>query len=179
MPKSQSSPITSPTVGDQKNFWRGHDCAFNRRGFTLVEFLIVTAIGAILAGIFFIGFTEQGAQQELDFAVSSLVSFVRNAEERARGQFEGVSWGVRFTNSAANPDYYLVFSGPIFTGASSTIYLPAAVEFSDPSSGNNKDVIFSKVTGLPDSEKSVTLQLQNTPAETRTITIHSNGSISF
>jgi prepilin-type N-terminal cleavage/methylation domain-containing protein len=151
----------------------------NQKGFTLIEFLIVTAIGIILAGVFFIGFTQQGDQQELDFAVSSLVSFVRNAEERARGQVDGVSWGVRFTNSASNPDSYAVFSGAIFSEADSIIYLPTAVEFSDPVSGSNKDVVFSKVTGLPDSETSITLRLVSNQSETRTVTINNNGSISF
>ena len=148
-------------------------------GFTLVEIILVSAISLILASMFFLNVTRQNVVFELDEAAYSLTAVLRDASERARGQDGGTAWGVYFVNPAGAPDYHALFSGSTFTAANSTVYLPPKVEFSDPGSGANKEVVFAKVTGLPGAATAVTIQVIDSPSDSRTITINANGSISY
>jgi len=150
-----------------------------RAGFTLIETLIVATLGIILAGAIFIGLTSQNANQDLDLAATSLVSSLRNAQERSRGQEASTSWGIYLDNPAGARDYYALFSGSSFISATSTVYLPLTVEFSDPASGANKEIVFSKLTGLPTAAATVILRLVSDSLTSRTITVNSNGSVSY
>jgi type II secretory pathway pseudopilin PulG len=152
---------------------------FSSRGFTLIETIFVAAIGIILASVMFASLTNQSAIQNLDFAASSLVSYLRDAQERARGQQSGLEWGVQLNNSSGSQGYYVLFSGPTLTSTTSVAYLPLAVEFSNPASGFSKEILFSKQTGLPVASNTIILRLVNDPSRTKTITVNLNGSIAY
>jgi type II secretory pathway pseudopilin PulG len=147
-------------------------------GFTLIETLIVAAIGIIVAGALFWGLTQNDSQ-DLDLSVSSLVSVLRDAQERAHGQESSIEWGVYFDNPAGARDYYALFSGATYSSATSTFYLPVTVEFSDPASGENKQVVFSKATGLPTASVTVTLRLVSDNSVTQDVVINANGSMFY
>ena len=149
------------------------------KGFTLFEILLVTGIGIILGALVFVSITKLNAEQDLELAASSVVSFVRGAQQRAISQESNTTWGVWFNNASSGPDSYMLFSGLPFGSATSTALLPVAVEFSDPSSGNGKFVLFQNIKGIPTTTVSVTMRLISDVTKTRTITISTNGSISY
>jgi type II secretory pathway pseudopilin PulG len=148
-------------------------------GFTLLETLIVMAIGILLGAFSFFAITHFNAVRDLDLAASSMVSFVRDAQQKAISQESSSDWGVHFENPSGARGFYALYSTLYSIGATSTAVLPATVEFFDPSVGNHEEAHFEKITGVPTTTASVTLRLVSDPSETRIITINTNGSISY
>ncbi len=127
------------------------------RGFTILELVIsiaVISIIGVMAGVELINYQRSTAAESV---ARDIMSELRFAQSRAitgedgdlNGQ--GDAWGVRFSNSA--DDTYQVFYGSVYNSASATatIYLPSSVVFTSPTEGNNKDIIFTKLTGTATS----------------------------
>jgi len=152
----------------------------NQRGFTLIEIMLVIIIGVVLGGIVVWGIAKQNHRQDIDLTATAIVATLREAAERSRSQSGGAGWGVYFKNpSSGSGDYYALFSGSTFITGSTTNPLPASVQFTDPADGESKEVIFSRLIGLPNAAVTITLKLVNDPATTRTITVQANGAIAF
>lgn len=151
----------------------------SRRGFTLIEIVIVTAIGVVLGALAFWGFSSGSAREDLDLVTASVVATLREASERARSQQGSSAWGVYFSNPASGEDYYALFSGSTYTAASSTHQLPRTLEWSNPASGASTEIVFNKLTGLPTTEKLVELRLKIDSTATKTIRVGVNGAISY
>ncbi len=146
-------------------------------GFTLLEVLIVVALTVIIGLGGFLSLSGFRQEQDLNLTAKSMVGFLRDVQSKAANQESATEWGVRFDNPASGRDAYMLFSGPAFIAASTTVSLPASVEFSDPASGSSKDTVFAKITGLPDSAASVTIRLISNTSSTKTITINAQGAI--
>jgi len=146
-------------------------------GFTLAEVLIVVGLIAIIGLGGFLSLSRFRQEQEIRLASKSMVGFLRDVQSKAINQESGTEWGVRFDSPAGGRGAYMLFSGPMFVAASTTVTLPSSVEFSDPASGSSKDTVFEKITGLPDSAASVTIRLIGNTSSTKTITINAQGAI--
>lgn len=148
-----------------------------RRGMSLLEVLIVVAILAFLAksGVNF--YRNAVRSMSLDAFTGQLSIDLKRARSRAMSGEGGVKWGVHAVNGAR--DYYEIFSTPttyVAAGASATttVYLPQGIDFTDPSSGSNKDIIF---TGISGTTTASTLTVTNNEGRTKTLTIGTQGTV--
>lgn len=151
-------------------------------GFTMLELLIVLGIFAVLAAgaAMQLATFQQGVT--LESAAKDIVSALRLAHGRALlgedGDRDGKrdGWGIRFANGTPD-DIYYTFYGTAYNSASTTetIYLPSPVIFTSPSSGNNTDVIFAKLTGTTTQQYTVEV---TDGQQTKTLTIDTSGRIS-
>jgi len=159
-----------------------------RSAFTLVELLITIGILAILAGIGFISIVNYREQQDLTSTTQEIVEVLRNAQNRSLSQEAtsttgtGGSWGVYFENpNGDGNDFYELFQGSSY--ASGTVVsrsnLPFNVQFNIPASGSSSTVIFSPITGLPDSATTIKISLISNPTSSSTIMVNANGKIQY
>jgi type II secretory pathway pseudopilin PulG len=144
------------------------------RGFTLVETLIVLGGIAVIATIGTISFINYRDHQDLDLAVKAAVAALRDVQQRAISQQEGLQWGIHFENVLVGRDFYATFKGSSYStsSAESFVYLKSNLKFYNPPSNNAKDIIFSKVTGYPNVRHPVTFVLSRNESVCRTISFN-------
>lgn len=149
------------------------------RAFTLIELLIVISITVVLSVVGVINISSQAKKRLLESTTQEIVSYLRYAQQKSIAEEAGLIWGVHFENATSSPDFYALFSGEIYNEPIETKFLPQGIEFSDPVSGQSRDVIFNKFTGTnySESEQAITLII-NTGA-TSTITISAGGVVSY
>ncbi|MBI5079210.1 prepilin-type N-terminal cleavage/methylation domain-containing protein [Candidatus Wolfebacteria bacterium] len=151
------------------------------KSFTLIEILIVVGIMTILAAIGSVSFFSFRAQNNLNLTTKEILSLLRNAQNRSITQENGVNWGVRLGNPSNQDGFYALFQGAAYSSANTVLRanLPPAVQFNDPLSGANKDIVFNSISGLPADSATVIISLKNNPSDTRTIIINANGQIQY
>lgn len=153
----------------------------SKSGFTLIELLLTVGIVMIVGIVGVTNFSGFRRNQELDLAAKALVDYLRYVQQKSITQDESRSWGVHLAATAgASPDSYTIFSGADYATGSSTatVTFSSEIQFSNPAPGQNRDVIFSKVTGAPQGgATTIVLELAVTPAVFRTINISSVGLI--
>ncbi|MEK7641277.1 MAG: type II secretion system protein [Patescibacteria group bacterium] len=145
-----------------------------KNGFTLIEILVVLGISIILATGGFLSLWNLKKHQALRLAAESMVAFLRDAQSRSATQEGGLGWGVHFENSADRDSYWL-FSGSATDDAVEKVVLPAAVEYDMDTASD--EVLFSKVSGLPDSATTVKIKLLGDDDSVITIKINAQGTI--
>ncbi len=152
-----------------------------RKGFTLIELVITIGIIGVLATVSFISIFNYKQRQDLSSASQEIVAVIRNAQDRSLGQESGSRWGVYFENPSSGTDFYELFQGSTYATGTivSKSVLPSNVQFDSPVSGSTSTIIFSPVTGLPDSSATIKISLISSPTSSSTITININGKISF
>lgn len=126
-----------------------------RRGFTLLELLLIVAIFAILS-VSGLGYYRNYAKNvSLDSLRDQMIYTLKEARSRSALGDSGsgdvsLRWGVHVVNGTT--DYYQLYSTPTtYTDPAmyvqSETYLNTAVTFSDPIEGGVKDILFDKLTG--------------------------------
>jgi len=166
-----------------------------KKGFSLVELIIVVGIIAIMATIGVSDYLSTRSQKRLELAAEVLVRELNLTMERSRSQEDGHQWWIHFDNpDGSNNDLYTVCYGTYTApGAdcaaeggteSKRTILGAGLDFTEPASGTTKEIIFTKSTGLPvdaDGLPATTLvTIKSTAAGgSKTITVNPNGSITF
>ena len=155
---------------------------FQEKGFSLLELIISLAIIAIIGSLAGLGLVIYQRSIAADSTAREITGQLRLAQRKAisgedgdlNGQ--GDSWGIRFSNSS--DDTYQVFYGTVYNSASTTatVYLPSSAKFTDPTEGNTKDIIFTKLTGTTTPE-TISIALPD-GSDSRTITI-ATSTVSF
>lgn len=179
-------------VGDQagRAAFRGRGARFFSRlrcsreksaGFTVAELLLVLGIIAVIVAVVLPTLVSRRSRAELDSSTRQIVALLREAQNRSFSQEDGVSWGVHFDNPIGTAPFYALFKD--FYSAANIVVrqsLPNRVGYSPSSipAGGALDVVFSKVTGLPLSEASISLEMAG-DAAVSTINIDSTGLVSF
>lgn len=136
-----------------------------RRGFSLLELLLVVAILSILGVSGFSYYGNVAKDIGVTTVAHTLSSELRDARARAMGGESQKKWGVHAVNGAS--DYFEVFSTPTNYADGGTVvertqYLFSGVAFSDPSESTSKDIIFTGISGTTTaSSVTFTSQTQN------------------
>jgi prepilin-type N-terminal cleavage/methylation domain-containing protein len=149
---------------------------FNRRGFTLLEVLLVVSLLAMIAGFSVASYRNYGKTVEIDAVAKNIIYDLRQARSRAAAGEDRRNWGAHFANGAQ--DYYELFSTPtnyldVSKTVISAIYLPATVHFITPAESANLDLIFSSIAG----ETTADFLTINSEDNTRTINVTASGAI--
>ena len=150
-------------------------------GFTLVELIISIGILVILAGVSFISIINYKQRQALSSASQEIVTVIRNAQDRSISQEDGNRWSIHFENPLSGSAFYDLFQGLNY--ATNTIVsrnvLPSGVQFDTPVAGSSSTIIFSPVTGLPNSQATIKISLINNSNNSSTIIVSVNGEIQY
>jgi prepilin-type N-terminal cleavage/methylation domain-containing protein len=149
-----------------------------KSGFTLLEVLIVVAIlGAIVAVTtgMYLNFSKD---TELETSAKEIIYELQTVRSRSMTGENGLKWGINFVNDT--DDYYQIFSTPTdYASASMSVdttkYLQNNLTFTDPLPATSSVVLFNKISGSIDAEKTITIS--SSIAGTRTITITTSGNI--
>jgi type IV fimbrial biogenesis protein FimT len=140
-----------------------------RRGFTLLELLMVIALLSVLGVAGFAYFGGSARQAELSSTAKNIAETLRDARSRALTGQSGMHWGVHFVNSStAGMYYYELFPATsTYLGATNVVetifYLPGGISFTSPAVGASTTIFFNKITGMT-TTSSVTIASQTATA---------------
>ncbi|PIR98386.1 MAG: hypothetical protein COT88_01950 [Candidatus Colwellbacteria bacterium CG10_big_fil_rev_8_21_14_0_10_41_28] len=135
----------------------------DQKGFTLAELLISLGIISIISTIGISNYVGYRNQNKVRGAVDQIVANLREVSERSKSQQDGEKWGLHFVNpDGYSNDYFEIFKGDTYASSTvvSTNYLDKTVSFTDPYASSTKDIIFSKITGSPESNGSIVVDFQ-------------------
>lgn len=131
----------------------------NSAGFTLVEFVIVMAIGIVLATGSFLTYSDYKTRKDLEFALEEVFSSIKSAQKKSVVQENGSGWGIRFNSSITGADSYELFMGAEYS-TSSVDFIKSfrrPISFTEPANGRSYDMIFEPRTGKLSEKKIITL----------------------
>ena len=147
----------------------------NNRGITLIEFILVFAVLALLFSVAIPRFGMIRERQVLKAAASDIVSSLNKARSSTLSSVNSSSYGVNFT-----PDEIMIFNGTTFSAGASgneSILLSAPAQISNVTlngtSGTTGNLYFHRLSGEPSKSGTVTV---STPNFSQTITISPTGA---
>ena len=144
-----------------------------RKGFSLIEVLVVISILSVASGILLVSFFSAQGEVVLEGAQATAVHALENARSRAlSGSGEGGDHGVRIME-----DEIIVFTGDDFD--SGTVQYTVPLPRSVTSDQSERDIVFKRITGLPNigSGEDVSITLRKNSGEEVTVVVTDSGSI--
>ncbi len=155
------------------------DIKIERRGTTLVELLITTGIIVIIATLMIPSFINFQNRKVLSNSTVELLGYLRDVQQKSISQEGGNQWGI-YIETSGSRDSYKIFYGPSYAGGTVTtvVYLPVKIQFINPTQGLTREIIFSKLTGLPASSDTISLSLIDSSSICESIGINIAGLIS-
>ncbi len=154
-----------------------------KRGFTLIETIMVVAIIMILGVVGILSLANRKNSNDLSTTVSQAAALLRQAESRSITETQGVAWGVHFANATKTAPFYALFYSSYSPTTTAGYYrLPSSVAYvtSTIPLGGSVDVLFAQVSGLPASSTQVgfvSLSLKNLSSST--ISIATSGAVAY
>ena len=154
----------------------------SKKGFTLIELMIVMAIVSILIGIVTINLLQLRNTTSVTSNIDALVSDLRSQQIKAmigatEGRTSTDSYGIYFLS-----DQYVLFHGTIYNPADTSnfvVNLPEDLEIQATTLPNNT-IVFSQlsgeIAGFSGTSASITVQLINSGVQ-RVITLNRYGVI--
>lgn len=139
-------------------------------GFTLIEVLLSVALIGLIAGIGAVVFQQLQNRNDLDVAVAAIASSDRRAQALSRAADGDTTWGVRVNAGAIT-----LFQGASFVSRNTALDEVTTMSSAISPSGF-QEVVFSKLTGLPQATGTLTL---SGPNDSRTITLNAQGTILY
>jgi prepilin-type N-terminal cleavage/methylation domain-containing protein len=144
-----------------------------KKGFSIIEVLVVVALMAILTAIGATVFKKTSSTETLDKQAAQALSIVEEARNNALASLENTEYGIRFASSSVNMYEGKTYSSSVllksmnFTGG---VYISAV-----SLNGGGNDVYFNRLTGEPSATGTVTFRIRNDAAATKTMTISGTG----
>jgi prepilin-type N-terminal cleavage/methylation domain-containing protein len=148
-----------------------------RKGFTLIEVMIVAVIIFILTGIVLTTFVTYNKTQALDKDTETIVETLRQARSLTLASKNAAAYGVHFASSTVT-----LFTGPTYS-LSNTSNQVFNLQTSDIVVDLNlvnesTNVIFNKLTGETNQSGTVIIS-SAVLSKTKTVTIYKTGTIQF
>ena len=142
----------------------------NSRGFTLIEVLLSISILSIIAGLSIPVYQSFLARNDLSNSAESTASALRRANSYARGVKDDSTWGVKVQSSAIT-----LFKGASFASRDTTY--DESVSMPGITAAGMDEILFTKLTGVPSANGTITLTTTNN--ETRTVTLNAQGMVAY
>lgn len=159
---------------DMFGFYKSSKPSLVKKGFTVIELLVVVALISILAAIVIPDFGALKRNQVFKSTVNEVNSLIQKARNNATSSVDSSNYGVHFESGQV-----VLFKGNTYGAPGTTletISLQSSVTVSSISlTGGVSDIVFSKGTGLPNVSGEISI-LSST--DVRTISINGTGSIS-
>jgi len=138
------------------------------KGFTLIELMLVTALMLALGSFLFPVSASYLQTQVLEDTVNDLTAVLRRAQIQASLEKDDSAFGVKILS-----DEYVLFSGDSYATRSTDEDETFALSSTLSMSGIT-EVVFAKLSGIPNTTGSITLSLGETSQD---ITINAYGKI--
>lgn len=166
----------------------------NKRGFTIIELIIVMAIMAILIGMTFLNLLPQNKLKEFNATVEKIVSLLNTARDKSKFQDSGMAWQVGLGNPfCSSSQLFFGLYNEVNNNTPKNKYtLPDNINFSSPDFNNSSSsclsqykkilIKFSASQGfLAGSSASATFSvfLKSNPNISSTISVSPIGVVSF
>ena len=151
-----------------------------KKGFSLLEILLVMGILAILGTVAFSSFVNYQIVVEADEEANRIRSLLRFAQGKSINFEENSQWGVHFFNPSSGSPLYELFAGSSYPGTiKETAYLPPRFTFTSPAVGTVQDIIFKKRNGESMDSSTITITITPTSGQnqSRNISVTSQGNI--
>jgi prepilin-type N-terminal cleavage/methylation domain-containing protein len=145
----------------------------NKKGFSLMEILIVLAIMAILGTLTFMSLSKASPEKMLQKESAIILSQINEARLKTLSGTKNTEYGIHFASSSIT-----VFEGKVFPSATSTVYtLSNPISISQISlTGNVTHFYFKKLTGEPTATGTITIR-NNNGSTTKVLNITESGII--
>lgn len=160
-------------------------------GFTLIEVGITFTILVIIGLIGSLTLFGVRQSEMLESETKQLTSLLQNAQNKSAGQDSDSRWGVFIKNPSSGAATYALYQinetafsacDPNCTDAPGSIVqqvaLPSLLNMTTPARGNNLNLYFSRISGLPNTSTTVTLQANNSEESLR-VDVSRNGRIEY
>ena len=149
----------------------------SRQGFTLVEVVVVAAIGAILTAILISSLPKLNASQALNGDALLVASIIRQARSQTLASKDASAYGVHFENTRVVLFKGLSYSANDSLNISSSLH--SLIIISNVALTGGSDVVFQRLTGETAESGSVTLALVDNPTITKVISISGMGVVNL
>lgn len=155
-----------------------------RRGFSLVEIIIVIAIVTIFVAVIFSNFYNRRSYSNLKLTTHQIVSILQEARNKSIYRYQSNDWGVYFSNSTSVDPFYSLFYSYYSTSTTIKKYnLPVGISYSTSTIplGGSSTIIFSQISGAASTSTKIdliSLSGANVVA-TSSIYINLNGIIDY
>lgn len=147
-----------------------------KKGFTLMETLMVIAIAGIAVTIVTLSLSKINSSKALDTDVSLVVSVLNEARSMTLSSVDALQYGVNLQDSQV-----VLFSGSSYsTSSPSNVFttLNSLVGIRNISlSGGGTSVVFQRLTGETSQSGTLEVYLRSATTSYKTVTINSTGVI--
>ncbi|MFA5791957.1 MAG: prepilin-type N-terminal cleavage/methylation domain-containing protein [Candidatus Paceibacterota bacterium] len=151
---------------------------FFKKGITVIELLVVITVLGIIFSIVIPQFSKTRENQVLKNAISDVSSSLGKAKSQTLASLDSFSYGVHFQS-----DKVIIFKGTVFSISDVNneiinIITPANISnvTLNSISGNEGDVYFSRLSGIPNKTGTITISTSNF---SKIIRISATGTISI
>ncbi|MDQ3076807.1 MAG: prepilin-type N-terminal cleavage/methylation domain-containing protein [bacterium] len=148
---------------------------FCKKGFTLIEILIVVSIIGIISTILMTSFSLFNKSEALDKDTDAVVESLAEARSLTLASQDASQYGVHFDMNKVT-----IFIGTVYSSSASTnkdILLASTDTILTISlTGGGSDVVFKRLTGETTQNGTVIISSPNT-SKTRTVTIYKTGVV--
>lgn len=145
-----------------------------QKGFSLIEMIIVLAVGAVLVTSVVVSFSSFRNSKIVDVSADQILSVINEARVKTVSSEDYSRFGVRLEANRA-----VFFKGDIFTESDPSnreTPLSSLVEISDLSlNGGGTDIVFQKLTGKTSNYGSLRVRLKSDNDKYKTISVKSTG----
>lgn len=149
---------------------------YNKKGFTLIEILLVIVITVILIGLSIAGFRLFERKTELQNHSQNILTILELARTKTLASENASQYGVYFEQ-----DKYILFKGETYQEEATdnkTYHLPARLEiYNIDLTGGASSTVFQRISGVTEQDGIIGLRIISQPTENKTINIHSSGQI--
>jgi len=140
-------------------------------GFTLLEILLSVAIMGALAGLSIPVYQSFQVTNDLDIAANTVAQACRKATIMSQGMANDTSWGVKIQAGSI-----VIFQGASYLSRNSAYDEIFVLPLTITPSGS-QELLFSKFSGLPAGDYSLTLTSSNN--QVRTISLNAKGIVGY
>lgn len=138
-----------------------------RKGFTLVEILIVTSIMAVLAAMAFFMYGRFYLSVQLNENTALIIQALKTARERSAASYNDSRHGIYFDIDNDGADKYILYQGDSYVSRNINydreFFLENSLMLSASNfvfTGNDVDINFAKISGVPDNTGTIILTHQ-------------------
>ncbi|MEK7135100.1 MAG: type II secretion system protein [Patescibacteria group bacterium] len=144
-----------------------------QKGFTVIEIIIVLAIGALLTGFVALSFSKINEHEALNTNADLIVSILNEARSMTLSSVGDTGYGVHF-----DIDQVVLFRGAVYSSGSATnvpTTLNSRVAMRNISFGGGSNVIFSRLTGATAQAGTLQVYLKSATTTYKTISVSAIG----